>query len=93
MTAAGQLAGGLTHDFNNLLTVIIGNLIAAKDHNESKSIEANLSPALRAAYRGADIIRRLMTFARAQSQELVVVGAADAINGVSELIKVLCQLL
>ncbi|NRP14782.1 MULTISPECIES: cache domain-containing protein [unclassified Marinobacterium] len=87
MTAAGQLAGGLTHDFNNLLTVIIGNLLAAKDHNESQSIEGNLSPALRAAYRGADIIRRLMTFARAQSQELVLVGAASAINGVSELIK------
>lgn len=87
MTAAGQLAGGLTHDFNNLLTVIIGNLVAAKEHPSSSNLEGHLDPALRAANRGADIIRRLMTFARAQTQELTIIDASTAVIGVADLIR------
>lgn len=87
MTAAGQLAGGLTHDFNNLLTVIIGNLVAAREHPSSPLWEGHLDPALRAANRGADIIRRLMTFARAQTQELTKIDATTAVKGVADLVK------
>ncbi|MGE5621831.1 MAG: PAS-domain containing protein, partial [Bacillota bacterium] len=65
MEAVGQLAGGLAHDFNNLLTVVIGNLAALKERDAAGSAEF-LDPALKAAHRGAELIRRLLTFSRQQ---------------------------
>ena len=70
MEAVGQLAGGLAHDFNNMLTVIIGNLAALKDRRPDDATLADfLDPALAGARRGVDLIRRLLSFARQQSLE------------------------
>ncbi len=65
MEALGQLTGGLAHDFNNILTVIQGNLAALTDTPDLKPYVAEyLRPALEAAGRGSDLIRGLLTFAR-----------------------------
>ncbi len=70
MEAVGQLAGGLAHDFNNMLTVIIGNLAALKERRPDDATLADfLDPALAGARRGVDLIRRLLSFARQQSLE------------------------
>lgn len=66
MEAVGQLAGGLAHDFNNMLTVVIGNLVALQEKEGSAAIADFLDPALMAARRGVELIRRLLTFARQQ---------------------------
>lgn len=66
MEAVGQLAGGLAHDFNNLLTVVIGNLAALKERSTPEHSAEFLDPALKAAHRGAELIRRLLTFSRQQ---------------------------
>jgi len=67
MEAIGQLTGGVAHDFNNILTVIIGTmqlLADAVDH------DANLAAIVRmideAAERGAELTRHLLAFARRQ---------------------------
>ena len=65
MEAVGQLAGGLAHDFNNMLTVVIGNLSALEERVSAEQRDF-LEPALLAARRGVELIRRLLTFARQQ---------------------------
>lgn len=67
MSAVGQLAGGLAHDFNNLMTVIMGNLLLARDRfGQNKELNDLLTPALRASKRSSDITQRLLTFSRRQ---------------------------
>jgi two-component system, cell cycle sensor histidine kinase and response regulator CckA len=65
MEAIGTLAGGLAHDFNNLLQIILGYsdvLLLAKEKNdpEVKRIESIRA----AARRGADLVKRILTFSR-----------------------------
>ena len=88
MDALGQLTGGLAHDFNNLLTVIIGNLgrLADRSRNVVETDEY-VVPALQAARRGADMIKRLMRFARQQPLQAVAVDAAQAVADVSRLVR------
>ena len=67
MEAVGQLTGGLAHDFNNLLTIITGNLAALQGKLPAhQGFEDYLDPALSAARRGTELIRRLLTFSRQQ---------------------------
>lgn len=65
MESLTHLSGGLAHDFNNLLGIIIGNLDLLEDRlkNDEKS-QLNVKTALRAALRGADITRRMLTLSR-----------------------------
>lgn len=87
MEALGQLTGGLSHDFNNMLTVIIGNLGAlqtrhAGDPDSSEFVDT----ALAAAQRGAELIRALLGFARRQPLQA---AAADVGALASTVVKLL----
>jgi signal transduction histidine kinase len=64
--AVGRLTGGIAHDFNNLLTVVIGSLDLAMDRvqDDTKTMVEN---ALRAAERGAALVRQLLAFSRKQT--------------------------
>ena len=89
MNAVGQLAGGLAHDFNNLLSIIVGNLILARERfggQHSQELDKLLSPAERAARRGADITHRLLAFSRRQPLQPEPVLVAPMINEVIELL-------
>jgi len=67
MEALGQLTGGLAHDFNNILTVVLGNLEALRrERSDSGDVAEFVVPAIEAAQRGAELIRRLLSFARKQ---------------------------
>jgi signal transduction histidine kinase len=67
INAIGQLAGGLAHDFNNILTIILGNLHAAKQDNEhNEALLLHLRPAIKASRKGSDITNRLLAFSRRQ---------------------------
>jgi PAS domain S-box-containing protein len=67
LEAIGQLTGGMAHDFNNLLGIVIGNLDLLREgpKDEAEAVELR-DEALQAALRGADLIRRLLAFARRQ---------------------------
>lgn len=68
MDAIGQLTGGLAHDFNNMLGVIIGNLdLLATSLGGNLSARARLETARSAALSGADLTRALMSVARSQA--------------------------
>ncbi|MGE5599911.1 MAG: histidine kinase dimerization/phospho-acceptor domain-containing protein [Pseudomonadota bacterium] len=67
MEAMGHLTGGLAHDFNNLLGVIVGNLDLLQDHVAADpEIAEIVRDALDGAGRGAELVRRLLAFARRQ---------------------------
>jgi len=67
MESVGLLAGGVAHEFNNMLAVILGNTeLALKQTDPSQPLQANLLEVHRAAERSADLTRQLLAFARSQ---------------------------
>ncbi|HNH18117.1 PAS-domain containing protein, partial [Zoogloea sp.] len=88
MEAIGQLTGGLAHDFNNMLTVVMGNLAALRENHPQDPLTENfVEPAMQAAHRGAELIRRLLSFARKQPLEARPVEVNELILGMSKLIR------
>ena len=68
MEAVGRLAGGVAHDFNNMLSVIIGNAEMALDQIDlHHPIYENLEEIRNAGERSADLTRQLLAFARKQT--------------------------
>lgn len=86
MEAVGQLTGGLAHDFNNLLTIIIGNLSALQERPEGAPVAEYLGPALQAARRGAELIRRLLTFSRRQTLDPTAVEVGSLVHNMTHLL-------
>ena len=67
MESVGRLAGGVAHDFNNMLTVILGYTQAAMEEMDpSGSMHKNLQEVLNAAQRSAELTKQLLAFARKQ---------------------------
>lgn len=67
MEALGDLASGLAHDFNNVLTVVVGNLDTISAELKGNPRVGRLSnTALEAALRGAELTRQLLAFSRKQ---------------------------
>lgn len=67
MEAIGQLTGGVAHDFNNLLGTAITSLDMLRDRVQGDAESGELaSDALDALLHGADLVRRLLAFARRQ---------------------------
>ncbi|MCB9851293.1 MAG: PAS domain S-box protein [Phycisphaerales bacterium] len=74
MEAIGQLAGGVAHDFNNILTAILGNTEIAMDGLLKKlapddGLLQNLQEVGRAADRAASLTRQLLAFSRRQTAQ------------------------
>ncbi len=70
MDAVGRLTGGVAHDFNNLLAIIHGNSELLRMRYDDGSDEAEMADdVIGAAARGAELVRRLLAFARMQHLE------------------------
>lgn len=68
MESVGRLAGGVAHDYNNMLGVIIGHAELAMEETPAEApLYADLREILNAATRSADITRQLLAFARRQT--------------------------
>ena len=67
MEAVGQLTGGVAHDFNNFLMVILGNLdLLARPVNDEAKRERRVAAIRQAAERARDLTRQLLAFSRNQ---------------------------
>jgi two-component system cell cycle sensor histidine kinase/response regulator CckA len=85
LRATGQLAGGIAHDINNLLSIIVAALDSAR--GISPAATAALQPAQDAAERGAALVQRLLAFARRQQLEPRVVDLDGAVEGAASLLR------
>jgi signal transduction histidine kinase/CheY-like chemotaxis protein len=66
LTAVGLLAGGVAHNFNNLLTIILGNLEFALRQSDPSKARDRIRSAQLAAERGAQVTQQLLSFSRKQ---------------------------
>lgn len=81
MESVGRLAGGVAHDFNNMLQVIIGYVELSLDHVEpDKQLYRNLQEIGTAARRSADLTGQLLAFARKQRVNPQVLVLDDVIG-------------
>lgn len=80
LDAIGRMTGGLSHDFNNLLTVIIGNLELLENADLTDRQRSMLADALSAAELGADVTSRLTAFARKSELQASVIDLNDQLG-------------
>ncbi|HUO22486.1 MAG TPA: response regulator [Caulobacteraceae bacterium] len=66
MEGIGQLTGGVAHDFNNVLTAVLGNLSLAVRRVTDDKARDQIENAMQAAERGAKLISQLLAFSRRQ---------------------------
>ncbi|MDQ7248749.1 MASE4 domain-containing protein [Dongia sedimenti] len=67
LEAIGQMAGGIAHDFNNLLTVVMGNAGFLEDRLAAGPERQAAGTIVRAAERGARLVRQILAFSRRQA--------------------------
>ncbi len=89
METIGQLTGGVAHDFNNILAIILGSLELAKKRLqvEDPRVQRLLDNAMQSALRGASLTQRMLAFARKQDLKPVVVDVPELVRGMATLLK------
>lgn len=88
MEAIGQLTGGVAHDFNNMLAVILSALQLAKRRMDrgQKGAEQFIDSAIDGARRAASLTSRLLAFARRQPLSPSVLDVNRVLNDMSEML-------
>ncbi|HYD64202.1 ATP-binding protein [Azospirillum sp.] len=76
----GQIVGGIAHDFNNLLTVVTTNLYLAGTRTEDNAWQPFVTVASEAAFRGGQLTRQLLSFARQQQLDPEVFDLNDCLD-------------
>lgn len=86
MKAVGKLAGGLAHDFNSLLTVLLGRLEMLDEHVEDIAGKRLLDSAFSVTQRSALLVRQLLAFASLQPLCLEARNLNDLLSAQEESI-------
>jgi hypothetical protein len=88
MEAVGRLAGGVAHDFNNMLTVMGGYAQLALDRiPEDHPVHQSLTEITRAASKAADITRQLLAFSRRQVLKPRPTNLNDVVSEMGTLLR------
>jgi len=88
MESVGRLAGGVAHDFNNKLTVILGYVqMAMMDLDRTDPLYEKLDQAMKAVRQSVDIVRQLLAFARKQIISPKVLDLNETIEGMLKMLR------
>lgn len=85
LESLGVFAGGIAHDFNNMLTAVLGNLFMLQGSLETPQQKEYAAEATHAAERGAELVRRLLTYARPEVDSAELVPLDDVIHETAAL--------
>ncbi|MCG8551903.1 MAG: ATP-binding protein, partial [Desulfobacterales bacterium] len=88
MEAIGRLAGGVAHDFNNMLGVILGYVeLAFEKIDSGHDLYADMEEIQKAAERSAALTKQLLTFARKQIISPEVLDLNDAVDSMLKMLR------
>ncbi|MFQ5738186.1 MAG: ATP-binding protein [Acidobacteriota bacterium] len=87
MEAIGRLAGGVAHDFNNMLTVILGHCDLLLGLYEERPLNESLEEIKKASSRAASLTRQLLTFGRKQGIPAKVVDMNALIADTEKMLR------
>ncbi|HOZ46729.1 MAG TPA: PAS domain S-box protein [Candidatus Hydrogenedentes bacterium] len=88
MESVGRLAGGVAHDFNNMLGVILGHTeLALQGLDPTQALATDLHEIRKAAERSADLTRQLLAFARKQTVAPKVLDLNETVEGMLKMLR------
>ncbi len=87
LDAIGQMTGGISHDFNNILTVVMGNLELLDSRLQDTDDRAMLADALEAAELGAELTAGLNAFGRNSQMHCEIIDINAACNSAVSLVR------
>ena len=88
MEAVGQLAGGVAHDFNNMLSVINGYAeMTLESIPPDDPLHAQVREIMKAGLRSADLVRQLLAFARKQTIAPIPLNLNKTIEGMLSMLR------
>jgi len=88
MEAIGQLAAGVAHDFNNILTIIQGHVgLLLEDPALTSDMRESLEPVATATDRAAGLTRQLLAFSRKQVLQMRVIDLNDVVSDTANMLQ------
>lgn len=84
----GRLAGGVAHDFNNMLSIIMGNAELTLDSiPDSDPLKENIQEIISAGQRSTSVVRQLLAFARKQTISPIIINLNDIIADILKMLR------
>ncbi len=86
LEAIGKLTGGIAHDLNNILSVVLGNLELTRELTGDSAVSKAVDKAMSATQRGAKLTNRLLAFGRRQPLSPKAVDLAALLRDMADLL-------
>jgi two-component system cell cycle sensor histidine kinase/response regulator CckA len=86
MEAVGRLAGGVAHDFNNILGIISGHAEILESNASSQAERGRAEKIISATEKAASLTRQLLAFGRKQVMSLKLLDLATVLEGISSMV-------
>ncbi|MFP5297892.1 MAG: ATP-binding protein [Actinomycetota bacterium] len=87
LQAIGELAGGVAHDFNNILAVIRNYADFAMESSQQPEIRSDLAQVIKASDKGANLVRQLLSFSRRGDAQPQIVDINELISDMLGLVR------
>jgi PAS domain S-box-containing protein len=88
MEAIGTLAGGVAHDFNNIIAAILGNVnLARQDVGPESPARESLEEIHKAASRARDLVRQILSFSRRQQTQYLPIALAPLVQETTRMLR------